>query len=91
MDDKSLAERITDVHCFNPPRSKARWHLRLDGALVTGLTTTQLLSFTAFRNRVVECCPVLLPSMMNREWHAILVPLMTRVTRHNDSKETDNG
>jgi hypothetical protein len=31
------------------------------------MTTAQLLSFAHFRDRVVEVCPVLLPTMSNRE------------------------
>jgi hypothetical protein len=54
----------------------------LDGEWVSGLTTNQLFSFTYVRNRVAERFPVLLPTISNRKWLAILAPLMETATRH---------
>lgn len=53
-----------------------RWEVKIDGVVVTNITTEQLLDWRAIRSIVADRLTKIVPLIKNQEWERILAPLM---------------
>jgi hypothetical protein len=77
MDAYAAIPEFTDLVKFTS--DPVRWELKIDGKLVTGISTTQLLEWRFMREVVADKLTRVVPMIKNGEWERILAKAMADV------------